>query len=69
MAGYKSIDTLPNRVALKTKAVQSDTTPVRPTQSDAIESFVGRKYKVVYADPPWHFKTRSKSGHAGCFDS
>lgn len=33
-----------------------------PTQSDSIESFVGSKYKVIYADSPWHFKTRSKSG-------
>ena len=58
----KQIHTSPNQVAIKASVVQSDTTSVRPIQSDSIESFVGRKYKVVYADPPWHFKTRSKAG-------
>lgn len=33
-----------------------------PLQSNSLEGFIGGKYQIIYADPPWHFKTYSKKG-------
>jgi N6-adenosine-specific RNA methylase IME4 len=43
-------------------STSSEAASAQPLQSSSLSSFVGRQYQVVYADPPWHFKTRSKTG-------